>query len=109
MNGYRVEYTPLSQLDTLRGAWESLSLGDEMTYFQSFEWMRLMSAITPVPAGRVDAGIYAVYDADGGLSLLAPLWTQTPVGGGYYAAWSPCVPAWKTQFQRLSQLHIPAF
>ena len=82
MNGYRVEYTPLSQLDTLRGAWESLSLGDEMTYFQSFEWMRLMSAITPVPAGRVDAGIYAVYDADGGLSLLAPLWMQTPVGGG---------------------------
>lgn len=69
---YRCRLLPLSYLLTIKGAWEELQEGIDMTYFQSFSWYELLSKHAGKDTKRSLLRI-AIVLKDGHICLIAPL------------------------------------
>lgn len=69
---YKIElYSPI-QISTLQEEWQALEKGEDMTYFQTYDWNRMLSEFVPKDNLFRESKIIAVYK-DNKCVLIAPL------------------------------------
>lgn len=76
--GYRIEYLQPANINKIEAEWHSLTEGDEMTYFQSFEWYKMLFEINQVfDNNNFSVRIVVVSDNLSNVVMIAPLWIVT--------------------------------
>lgn len=70
---FTIEYIPIDNIQSIEKEWRLLEVGSEMTYFQSFDWYRMLVPYTPRKKGVVEVVFVVVYNSNVPL-LIAPLW-----------------------------------
>lgn len=73
---YTIEYFPQKDIDRIEEEWRKLEKGSEMTYFQRYDWYKMLIPFTPSVKFYTDS-FYAVVRKDGKAVLIAPLWVLT--------------------------------
>lgn len=69
---YHIDVYGFSQLEAIRTEWQSLQSGQEMTYFQSYDWTLLQRRFFIHKPSCYEARIYVVHDQHGTALLIAP-------------------------------------
>lgn len=72
---YLVRELDLSELHSIRDSWKRLQRGDDMTFFQKFEWYEMVGKFVPSGKGLVSG--YFVVEKEGSAVMIAPLWVIT--------------------------------
>lgn len=71
---YTIRYINGKHLNQIRGEWEALETGEEMTMFQSYQWFQmLVEHYIPEDTKNFES-LYAVVESDGNPCMIAPLW-----------------------------------
>lgn len=64
----------VDEISSIEKEWRTLASGPDMTYFQSFEWYKMLSDLNcNIKDSRFEIG-YAVLREDGVIKMIAPLW-----------------------------------
>lgn len=75
---YSVKYHELSHYDELKNIWNDLYGGEDMTYFQSFDWYKMLVALNIDSNNKNFKILFGVVcDKNGKAVLIAPLWIVT--------------------------------
>ena len=75
---YKVKFYDLSYIDALKSAWEELCVGVDMTYFQSFNWYKMLTMLNSnIKDKHFKIRLGIVYDDNEEVVLIAPLWIVT--------------------------------
>ena len=64
---------PQTELEQLRADWQRLEHGAEMTYFQTYEWNRMLLPAIPADNKYFEA-LFLAAKQDGEVVMIAPLW-----------------------------------
>lgn len=72
-NMLTVSYINQKDISLIEDEWKRLERGSEMTYFQRFEWYKLLMQFTPNVPGITES-LYAVVKRGRDIVLIAPLW-----------------------------------
>ena len=72
---YLVRKLDLSELHSIRDSWKQLQRGDDMTFFQKYEWYEMVGKFVPSGKGLVSG--YFVVEKEGSAVMIAPLWIIT--------------------------------
>lgn len=75
---YNVQFYDLSHFENLKSIWEELFKGEDMTYFQSFDWYNMLVNLNISITNKNFVIIFGVVsDSSGKAVLIAPLWIVT--------------------------------
>ncbi|MBJ2183428.1 MAG: GNAT family N-acetyltransferase [Muribaculaceae bacterium] len=70
---FKINYYTLRDFETLKPVWDELARGEEMTFFQSHDWYRMLVSRFPDDNSRWLTRFVVVSSGDGPV-MLAPLW-----------------------------------
>lgn len=76
MTSYTIEEYTNDTMCQLKGAWQILEKGDDMTYFQSYKWNIIVQQFTPQRKG-ICKSLYLLIKKGNTPILIAPLWIIT--------------------------------
>lgn len=71
--GYSVTFYPTEQLEQIETLWRELEKGKEMTYFQTYEWNKMLRRYIPIKCPHY-VFTYAVVRRKQEAVMIAPLW-----------------------------------
>ena len=69
---YKIRYVPQKDIISIREEWKILEKGEEMTYFQTFDWYQMLIDFTP--CCKVVENVYVVIYKSNNPIIIAPLW-----------------------------------
>ena len=70
---YIIEYIQQENISNIMMEWHFLERGEEMTYFQTYEWYEMLIKFTP-RCKAIDSVYALVRDVNGVPMMIAPLW-----------------------------------
>lgn len=71
---YNIDFFNADEIDLLREDWLLLQKGRDMTYFQFFEWYKMLAAFSPKNSRNFETVFVTVSNRSGRRVLIAPLW-----------------------------------
>jgi len=69
----KIDYLPISSFKDLSKDWQRLEHGQEMTYFQTFNWFSSFLSVIPKDTANYESR-FAILKTDGQVRIIAPLW-----------------------------------
>lgn len=83
MNNFSMKYYNLSDFHRLKDDWSRLERGEDMTYFQTFDWYKMLWHLNKdIYDSRFEIG-FAVVENHGQIVMIAPLWVVKKTFGKY--------------------------
>lgn len=80
---YTISYYSLLQIEDLKKEWLRLEQGNEMTYFQRYDWYKMLANLNQKTKHRHFEITIAVASKQDNIVLIAPLWIVTKNFGKY--------------------------
>lgn len=70
---YKIVYYKRCDLELLKPIWLQLQQGDEMTYYQTFDWYKMVVRMLPMDCNKFESG-FALLMKDDAPKLIFPYW-----------------------------------
>ena len=83
INMYTIKYHTLIDIDTLESSWRLLENGADMTYFQRFDWYKMLATLNNRVSHKCFVTVIAEVIKDNHTVVIAPLWVVRKDFGKY--------------------------
>lgn len=80
---YKVNFLNISEFDTLETDWRCLQIGEDMTYFQRYEWYEMLVERNKDIVHSCFDVVFGVVKRNADVVLIAPLWIVKRTFGKY--------------------------